>query len=201
MEGIISESAFLPPTGDATRVLLATRADSADRAAQRELLFALVYDELRRVAGGIMRGDRHNNTLTPTALVHELYLKIVDQTRVDWTDRARFFAVAARAMRQILVDHVRARGAAKRGGGLLRVTITADLLGSEDQALEAVHLSDTFDLLAKRDERAAAVAEMRIFAGLTHEEIAHALGISRRTVDSDWVFARRWLSRELRNPS
>jgi len=148
-----------------------------------------------------MRGDRGSNTITPTALVHELYLKMVDQTRVDWTDRARFFAVAARAMRQILVDHIRARGAAKRGGGLLRVTVSADLLGAEDQALEAVHLSDTFDLLTRRDERAAAVAEMRIFAGLTHEEIAHALGVSRRTVASDWVFARRWLSRELRNPS
>jgi RNA polymerase sigma factor (TIGR02999 family) len=156
---------------------------------------------LRRIAGGIMRGERSGVTLTPTALVHELYLKMVDQSRVDWTDRARFFGIAARAMRQILVDHARARAAIKRGGGMVRVTIASDIIGGDDRVLDAIHLSDTFDLLAKRDERAASVAEMRVFAGLTHDEIAHALGVSRRTVDSDWVFARRWLSRELRNPS
>jgi RNA polymerase sigma factor (TIGR02999 family) len=156
---------------------------------------------LRRIAGGIMRGERSGATLTPTALVHELYLKMVDQSRVDWTDRARFFGIAARAMRQILVDPARARAAIKRGGGMVRVTIASDIIGGDDHVLDAIHLSDTFDLLAKRDERAASVAEMRIFAGLTHDEIAHALGVSRRTVDSDWVFARRWLSRELRNPS
>ena len=186
---------------ESTRVLLATRADSSDSSAQRERLFSLVYGELRRIAAAIMRSERAGITLTPTAFVHELYLKMVDQSRVDWTDRARFLAIAARAMRQILVDHARARGAAKRGGGLVRVTLSGDAIGGADGALDAIHLSDTFDLLAKRDARAASVAEMRVFAGLTHEEIAQALGVSRRTVDSDWVFARRWLSRELRNPS
>lgn len=127
-EGAI-ESTFQPDPEESTRILLATRADASDASAKREQLFALLYDELRRVAGGIMRGERAGSTLTPTALVHELYLKMVDQSRVEWTDRARFFCIAAHAMRQILVDHARARGAAKRGGGLVRVTVSDDLVG------------------------------------------------------------------------
>lgn len=144
-----------------------------------------------------MRDERAGHTLTPTALVHEVYLRLVDESRIDWTDRARFFAIAARAMRQILVDHARARAAAKRGGGLLRVTISGNDIAGGDGALDALALSDAFERLGARDERAASVAEMRVFGGLTHEEIAHALGVSRRTVDSDWTFARRWLSRAL----
>jgi RNA polymerase sigma factor (TIGR02999 family) len=176
---------------------LGTRVESADTAANRERLFTLVYDELHRIAGRVMRGGAESVAITPTGLVHELYLKLVDQTRVDWTDRARFLAVAARAMRHILADQVRARDRQKRGGGALRVAVSEDLVGTDDRDLEAVHLSDLFENLARTEERASAVAEMRIFGGLTHEEIAHALGISKRTVDSDWKRARRWLRREL----
>ncbi|MGE5177250.1 MAG: ECF-type sigma factor [Hyphomicrobiales bacterium] len=184
-------------SAEPTRILLGTRAGSTDGDANLERLITLVYDDLRSVASRAMRDERAGHTLTPTALVHEVYLRLVDESRIDWTDRARFFAIAARAMRQILVDHARARAAAKRGGGLLRVTISGNDIAGGDGALDALALSDAFERLGARDERAASVAEMRVFGGLTHEEIAHALGVSRRTVDSDWTFARRWLSRAL----
>ena len=180
-----------------TRILLATRSAAVDGDANRERLFVLLYDELRAMAARQMGRERAGHTLTPTALVHELYIRLVDQTKIDWTDRARFYAIAARAMRQILIHHARARDAAKRGGGWKKLTLEADVMGEAERTFDTIALSDAFDALAKEDERSASVAEMRVFAGLTHDEIAHVLGVSRRTVDGDWAFARRWLSREL----
>ena len=144
-----------------------------------------------------MRSERAGHTLTPTALIHELYIRLVDQTRIDWTDRARFFEIAARAMRQILIDHARAHRAAKRGGDWRRVTLEPEVLDPGTSTFDLVALGDAFEKLAAEDARAATVAEMKIFAGLTIEEIATGLGVSPRTVDTDWAFARRWLSREI----
>lgn len=193
----MTESDPKTPPDEPTRILIAARTDAAEGDANRERLFVLLYDELRAMAARAMGRERPGHTLTPTALVHELYLRLVDQTKIDWSDRARFYAIAARAMRQILIHHARARSAAKRGGGWKQVTVEADVMGAKENTLDALALSDAFDALAREDERSASVAEMRVFAGLNHDEIAHVLGVSRRTVDGDWAFARRWLSREL----
>ncbi|HSQ59016.1 MAG TPA: sigma-70 family RNA polymerase sigma factor [Acidobacteriota bacterium] len=189
------ESKFQP---EPTQILLGARLEAgACRESNRDRLFGLLYDELHSMAQRAMRSERPSHTLTPTALLHELYLRLVDQTRIDWTDRARFFEIAARAMRQILIDHARAHRAAKRGGGWKRVTLEPDVLDHQANTFDLVAMGDAFDALSRKDERAASVAEMRIFAGLTIEEIAHVLGVSPRTVDTDWAFARRWLSREI----
>jgi RNA polymerase sigma factor (TIGR02999 family) len=144
-----------------------------------------------------MSRERRDHTLSPTALVHEAYVRLIDQTRVDGSDRARFLAIASRAMRQILVEHARARNAQKRGKGWRRVTVETGALGASPGQFDAIALDDALAALARVDERAAAVTEMRVFGGLTHDEIADVLGVSRRTVDGDWALARRWLSREM----
>ena len=144
-----------------------------------------------------MKREGPGHTLSPTALVHEAFLRLIDQTRVDGSDRARFLCVAARAMRQILIEHARARNAQKRGKGWHRVTIETSLMEGPVREFDAVALDDALDALAREDERAASVTEMRVFAGLTHDEIGEILGVSRRTVDGDWAFARKWLSREM----
>ena len=164
---------------------------------EHERLFELVYADLRRQARILMSRERRSHTLTPTALVHETYLRLFGETGIEGSDRGRFLYVAARAMRQILVEHARARAAQKRGRGWKRVTIETDFVGLGQVEFDALALNDALDTLASEDERAAAVTEMRVFGGLTHGEIAEALGISRRTVDTDWAFARKWLSREM----
>lgn len=163
-----------------------------------ERLLALVYEELRRTANALMARERVGHTLQPTALVHEAYLRLVHQDEVMWTDRAHFLGIAARSMRQILVDHARVRSAEKRGGGLQRVTLDDGLLSDTDEELELLLLDDALEKLAQLDERASKVAEMRLFGGMTVDETAHALAVSKRTVDGDWQTARLWLSRELR---
>ncbi|HET9952089.1 MAG TPA: ECF-type sigma factor [Candidatus Eisenbacteria bacterium] len=195
---ILTESANRPEPSEPTRLLLGARAAAgAEREGNRDRLFALLYEELHAMARRAMRRERSDHTLTPTALIHELYLRLVDQTRIDWADRARFFEIAARAMRQILIDHARAHRAAKRGGGWRKVTLEANVLDEQASTFDLVALGDAFDKLAEKDARAATVAELKIVAGLTIEEIAHVLEVSPRTVDTDWAFARRWLSREI----
>jgi RNA polymerase sigma factor (TIGR02999 family) len=163
-------------------------------------LFEAVYDPLRRLAGHYLRGERLGHTLQPTALVHEAYLKLVDQSRVDWKGRSHFFAVGARAMRRILIDHARTRKRAKRGGDWLRVTLTglagSPLEGDLDPA-QLLELHAALEKLAELDERQARVVELRYFAGLKMSEVAEVLGVSKRTADSDWARARAWLEREL----
>ncbi len=166
--------------------------------AEREHLFALVYDELRRIAGALMSDERRAVTLQPTALVHEVYLALAER-RSDWQGRAHFLALASRCMRHVLVDHARARSAAKRGGDRRAVTLDEGLVGEQPRDVETLMLNDVLDKLAALDERAARVAEMRLFGGMTVKEIAEALDVSPRTVDGDWVTARLWLSRELSN--
>lgn len=181
---------------DATRVLLSAGRDPDQH--HRGRLFEILYGELRRQARLLMGRERGAHTLSPTALVHEAYIRLIDQTRVDGADRTRFLCVAARAMRQILIEHARARDAQKRGRGWKRVTIETAMLGSRPVEFDALVLNDALEALAREDERAAAVTEMRVFGGLTHDEIGEVLGVSRRTVDGDWAYARKWLSREMK---
>ena len=176
--------------------LRALAAGDADRVEITDSLFARLYGELRNLAGAMLRGERDGHTLQPTALVHEAYAKLVDQSRVDWQCRAHFMGVAGQAMRRVLVDHARKRAAAKRGGDRERVTLAA-VSGVGDRDLELIELDQVLTRLAAESERAARVAELKLFAGLTSEEIALVLGVSRRTVTGDWTTARLWLSREL----
>jgi RNA polymerase sigma-70 factor (ECF subfamily) len=183
---------------DLTRLLLAGAGERESHRAQRQRLFELLYDELRRSARRLMNREQRAHVLSPTALVHEAYLRLIDQTRVDGVDRARFLVIAGRAMRQILIEFARARDAQKRGKGWRRITIETRLMASAAGHFDAIALDDALDALAREDERAATVTELKVFAGLTREEIATALGVSPRTVDGDWAFARKWLSREMR---
>ena len=145
-----------------------------------------------------MRRERPDHTLEPTELVHDAWLKLVDQSRVGWTDRAHFLNIAARAMRQILVDHARRRGAGKRLKGLQRVTFS-DMEGHGASAsFEVLALHQALDRFNALDPRAAQVVEARVFGGMTTREVAHVLNVSTRTVETDWTAARRWLARELK---
>jgi len=178
-----------------TGLLRRVRTTSA-REATDELAETL-YPELRRLAGALMRRERPGHTLQPTALVGEAFLRLVDQTGATWQDRAHFLGVAARVMRQVLVDHARRRGAAKRAGGQERVTFTENLAPGSDDGLAVLDLHRALEKLAAFDERGARVAELRLFAGLTAVETAEVTGVSERTVRSDWNAARLWLAREL----
>lgn len=162
-----------------------------------EQLTPLVYDELRRRARRYLRAERQNHTLRPTALVHEVYLRLVNLDQVDWQDRTHFFALAARQMRRILVDSARARQYHKRGGGAVNVTFEETLAVSHRHP-DLVALDDALTALTAHDERKARVVELRFFGGLTNEEIATELRISTDTVTRDWQMAKLWLRRELR---
>ncbi len=167
-----------------------------DRVAAAELL-PIVYEELRRLAAGYMRQQRREHTLQPTALVHEAYVKLIHEADTDWNDRGHFMAVAARAMRQVLVDYARRRGARKRGGDAVRVTLSALPAGCGSQELDLVEIEELLEHLGELDERKSRVVELRFFGGLTNEEIARVLEVSLRTVEGDWYVARAWLRREL----
>lgn len=180
-----------------TRLLRELEDGEAPRTQLSEEIFGLVYDELHRTARAIMGRERVDHTLQPTALVHEAYIRLVDAGGSGATDRAHFLGIAARCMRQILVDHARAHRAEKRGGERQRVTLVEELVTDEGRELELLLLDDALEKFAALDERAARVAEMRVFGGMTVEEIASALDVSKRTIDGDWATARRWLSREL----
>lgn len=164
----------------------------------RDRLLALIYDELREIAARLMGRERAGHTLQPTALVHEVYLKLVDQQMPRWNDRAHFLCLAARAMRQILIDHARQRAAAKRGQGWDRVTLHENVALAAGNEFAILELNEAIEKLAALDERAARVAEMRLFGGMTVREVGHVLDVSQRTVDDDWAMARAWLSREIR---
>jgi RNA polymerase sigma factor (TIGR02999 family) len=158
----------------------------------REEMLPLVYDELRRLAGSYMSRERPQHTLQPTALVHEAYLRLVDQRRVDWRNRAQFLGMAAVMMRRILVNHARDRAAAKRGGSAERVSISlAEALPSPE--LELIALHDALERLTAVDPRKGRLVELKFFGGLTTDEIAEVLQISSATVERDWSFARAWL--------
>jgi RNA polymerase sigma factor (TIGR02999 family) len=169
---------------------------SGDQAAL-DLLAAKVYDELRRVARRYMRNERAGNTLQTTALVNEVYLRLVDVQNVGWEHRAQFFAISAQMMRRILVDAARARGSHKRGGGVVKINVddTAVLSPERDSSILALH--DALEALSQIAPRQAKVVELRYFGGLNVDEIVEVLKVSPRTVERDWEFARAWLMREL----
>jgi RNA polymerase sigma factor (TIGR02999 family) len=162
-----------------------------------EELFGLLYDPLKIMALKQLQSERRDHTLNATALVHEAYLKLVDQRSVTWQNRAHFFAVAAQAMRRILIDYARGRLAAKRGGGQALVTFNEEAIARSVRADELVALDLALVKLAELDARQAKVVEFKFFGGLTHEEIAQVLGVSVQTVQRDWRFARAWLGSEL----
>ncbi|MBD3236547.1 MAG: sigma-70 family RNA polymerase sigma factor [Candidatus Eisenbacteria bacterium] len=181
---------------DVTRILQELCQEGAQSPEVTDRLYEAVYDELRRIAARLMKSERADHTLQPTALVHEAYLRLVDQTKVEWRCRAHFFAVAARVMRRILVDHARRRTRQKRGGGEQRVTWNEDLGLCHSRTHETLALDRALARLAELDPRMERVVELRVFGGLTIREVAYALGISTRTVDGDWMVAKGWLARE-----
>ena len=162
-------------------------------------LLPVVYDELHRQAARFLRKERPGHTLQTTALIHEAYLKLIDQRNVNWESRTHFFAIAAQAMRRILVDYARAAHRGKRGGNDIKLPLDeAMTVASDEKSVDLIALDEALDRLAKQDERQARVVELRYFSGLSLEETAEALHISRATVASDWSMAKVWLYREIR---
>ena len=180
--------------GEITELLAQLRA--GDTTAESRLA-ALVYDELYRMAERHMRRERPGHSLQATALVHDAYLRLVQQDQQNWQNRAHFFAVAAKLMRQILIDHARKHRALKRGGPGDKLPLDDVVLISNDRLEEILAVDEALTRLARRDERLARVVELRFFGGLTEDEIAEALEISARTVKRDWAVAKAWLYGEL----
>ena len=176
--------------------LLARWSDGDDSALAE--LTPLVYEELRRLAHHYMEGERPGHTLQTTALVNEAYLRLADQTNPNWQSRAHFFAVAARAMRQILVSYARSNRAQKRGGGGARIELDEAAIMSPEQSNEIVDVHEALERLATLDSRKAQVVELKYFGGLNYDEMAEVLKISPVTVRRDWRFAKAWLYTELR---
>ena len=162
-----------------------------------DALMPLVHDELRRIARGCLHGERANHSVQATELVNEAYLRLVDVRQVDWQDRTHFLAMSARLMRRVLVDLARSRGADKRGGGAVRVTLDEAAIGGVAPDADVIRLDDALQALAALDDRKSRVVELRFFGGLTADETAVALQVSSKTVLRDWEFARAWLQREL----
>jgi RNA polymerase sigma factor (TIGR02999 family) len=183
------------PASDVTALLLSW---SGGERSAADRLIPVVYDELRRQAARAMRREGREHTLQTTALVHEAYMRLVDQRRVEWRNRAHFFGIAAEVMRRVLIDHARARLAAKRGGGGMRITLgDASGIAAPDVDADVLALHEALDRLAGFDPDQARLVELRYFGGLTIEETAEALGVSAATVKREWVLARAWLRREL----
>ncbi|HEX7678051.1 MAG TPA: sigma-70 family RNA polymerase sigma factor [Thermoanaerobaculia bacterium] len=160
-------------------------------------LLPIIQTELHAIARGHLRHERADHSLEPSALVNELYLRFVDQDRVNWRDRAHFFGVSAQIMRRILVDHARRKQSAKRGGELTRITLSEALGGTEDDKVDLVFLDDVLTRLGEIFPQQSRVVELRFFAGLTVEETAEALGISTATVSREWTMAKAWLRRAM----
>jgi RNA polymerase sigma-70 factor, ECF subfamily len=160
-------------------------------------LFPLLYDAFHDLAARYLRGERRGHTLSPTALVNEAYLKLVDQTRVDWRGRTHFFAIGAQVMRRILVDHARGKKRAKRGGTGRRITLDEHVALSPGRDEDLLAVDEALGKLAQIDPRQALIVELRFFGGLTVADVAEALGVSKRTVEAEWTAVRAWLRREL----
>jgi RNA polymerase sigma factor (TIGR02999 family) len=192
-----SQPVSAPSNRDLTQLLVAW--GNGNAGAGEELL-AAVYAELHAQAARAMRREAVDHTLQPTALVHEAYLRLIDQTRIQWKNRAQFFGVAAQLMRRILVDHARGRDAAKRGGGVAAITLEEVDAVAEQSAADAIDvlaLHDAIERLAALDPDQARVVELRYFGGMSIEETAEVLDVSPATVKREWAVARAWLKREL----
>jgi RNA polymerase sigma-70 factor, ECF subfamily len=169
----------------------------AGKSASADELVPLLYGELRRLASSYLRRERPGHTLQPTALVNEAYLKLVEQRDIAWSGRAHFIGIAARVMRQVLVDHARRGQALRRGGGKPRLTLQEALVYSREQPGDLLAIDELLGRLAALDARQAEIVELRTFGGLTVEETAEALSISAATVKREWAIAKAWLTREL----
>lgn len=184
-----------PACGEVTRLLAELSRGKPEAEAE---LIPLVYDHLHRLAAGYIRGERSDHTLQATGLVNEVYLRLVPQQATEWRDRTHFFGIAARLMRQILVEHARARHAAKRGGSSpMFVPLSDESAGSTIRSRQLVALDDALQHLEQIDPQQAQIVELRFFGGMTVEETAEVLRISPRTVRRDWAVARAWLHGEL----
>lgn len=185
------------PTADSVTQLV-ERIGTGDTDAASKL-FPLVYDELRRLAAKYLRRERPGQTLQATALVHEVYLRLIPDRNLKWSDRAHFFALAARSMRQVLVERARARQTQKRGGAAIPVTLTDQILARSERPVDLLALDQALTRLAELDPKQAQLVELRFFGGLTVEETAEVIGVSVATVKRSWAFCRAWLRRELQS--
>jgi RNA polymerase sigma-70 factor (ECF subfamily) len=185
---------MVDPCSDATAMF--TRLRSGDERAADDLL-ALVYEELRQLASRYLHGERPGHTLQTTALVHEAYLRLIDQRRVQMADRVHFMALAAQAMRRVLVDHARGRRSEKRGHGMQRVPLDDAVSLFESRSTDLAALDEALGELSRVNDRQGRIVELRFFGGMTQEETAEALGLSKRTVERDWRHARAWLYQKL----
>jgi len=183
-----------PPRQEVTQVLVDWSAGDKN-AAQR--LMPLVYDELRSLARSYLQRERSDHTLQATGLVHEAYLRLVDQSSTNWQNRAHFFAVAAKVMRRILVDHARSHRAEKRGGDREKIEFNEGLLTPGERAVDLIALDEALEELGTFDARQSQIVELRFFGGLTNEEIGEALHISPRTIKREWRLAKAWLRRQI----
>src|ERR1700687_3562247 len=183
-----------PSPQEITQLLIAGSNGSQDALEQ---LFPLVYEELRRLAHRYMSRERPGHTLQTTAVVHEAYLRLIDQKHVQWQNRAHFFAIAAQMMRRILITHAQSHAYAKRGGGAVKVSLDEAAIMSKERAGELIALDEALKSLTAIDPRRSQVVELRFFGGLSNEEIAEVLRISPNTVTRDWNVAKAWLYREM----
>lgn len=181
-------------SGEITSLLRSVAKGDSDAA---EALMPAVYEDLRRRAAALLRREQAGHTLQTTALVHEAYLRLVTQDQVDWQDRAHFFALSSQVMRRILVDHARGRLSQKRGGGQIHLSLDDGAGLSLERDVDVVALDDALAALARVDPRQADIVVMRFFGGLTMEEIAAVLGLSKRSVEAEWTMIKAWLRREL----
>jgi RNA polymerase sigma factor (TIGR02999 family) len=184
---------------DRSPAAVASLVDGARQGDEQALatLVPIVYDELRRLAASYLRRERPGQTLQATALVHDVYLRLLQDSQLSWQNRAHFFGIAARSMRQILIERARARHAAKRGGDRVRVTFDPGLIVAAPDSIDFEALDDALTRLAAQDPELARVVEVRFFGGLTIEETAEAMGISPATVKRRWTLAKAWLARDL----
>ncbi len=184
----------MPVSEQTTQILVDL--GNGDRSAAKRLM-PLVYDELRGLAARYMQQERAEHTLQATAIVHEAYLRLIDQSRVDWKGRAHFVAVAAEMIRRVLIDHAREQRAAKRGGSAHRITLTDAIGACEREQIDVLALDEALNELSALNERHGKVVELRFFGGLSIDETAHVLDVSPQTVGSDWRMARAWLRQRL----
>jgi RNA polymerase sigma-70 factor, ECF subfamily len=180
----------LTSSEDVTQILQNVSVGDQDASAK---LMPLVYDELRRLASRYLKRERQDHTLQPTALVHEAYLRLIDQTRVEWQNRAHFFGVAAEMMRRILVDYAKSHKAEKRGGLVEKLSLDGAISLTKDIDVDIIALDDALSDLSTLDPRQSRIVELRFFGGLTLEESAEIMGISRATVEREWIMAKAWL--------
>ncbi len=183
-----------PSEKEVTRLLVAW--SNGDQAALEQLT-PLVYSELHQLAHRYLGRERKGHTLQTTALVHEAYLRLIDQKEVRWQNRAHFFAIAAQMMRRILVDYARSRNVAKRGGDARQVSLDEAMEVSDERAADVIALDEALKSLSDLDQRKSRIIELRFFGGLSIEETAEVLGVSPGTVMRDWTFAKAWLQREI----